>query len=541
MNNRNIFVRMLVVLAVAVAIIILVPRAASGQADPDVPPETAPSATPTAQADFQPAVSTTTPGAATSTPLATPQTGSLSFPTLEPTLPPLPLPPDVDPRVGGGQEDEDEEQPDDTPVYQSPVCYAAAERQRNPPRFLSLPFPADPQMEVFHGWRYTHNNQPQCGIDYGKRDASGALTGFPVLAAADGEACADHDGGGGCVSGFGDRVLIRHTVGGETYYTYYGHLEWVEPDIPVGDRSETIRVRRGQVIGFAGDTGTHADLHHLHFGIASPNFGWYDPYDLWEQSVIYPDPLGVNNLRAGVNSFWISNPPASSDRASHVGGPEASLPADALAAGSINLSEWTDILGRESGVVEVWIDGELRGEADFGPATDGDNSTFSWEWDTTEERNGPHTVRLVAFAEDSSIKPLLSATEDQVATFLITVQNPRGFVEQPAPDTYVSGVQTVTGWSTAENSDIRRVEIWINGERRGAARYGLPHAGAGGDYGLEWMWDTTDEPDGLYTLTVRAVAENGGSKALPSVRDSDQATISVIVQNRNAVPKWSIR
>jgi hypothetical protein len=397
-------------------------------------------------------------------------------------------------------------------------------------------------MQVFHGWRYTHNNQPQCGIDFGKRDAAGWLQSFPVLAVADGEACADRDDTSGrCVRGFGDRVLIRHTIDGETYYTYYGHLTQIDPAIPIGNRGETVRVRRGQVIGYASDTGTYGGSIHLHFGIAAPNFGWYDPYDLWGKAVLYPDPAGLNGLLSGSNYFWTTNPPSAAPRLDMVGGPQASVPADAIAAGNMDVSAWTEIAGRTSGVVEIWINGERRGEAEFGPRIEGDTSTFEWQWDTSQERNGPHRVRLIAYAEDSRETPLLTATEAQEANFLITIQNPRGFVEHPAPEDSVTGQVPIRGWALAEESEISAIEIWIDGEKRGEAAHSLPHEGAGGNYGFAWEWDTTRERDGPHRLVVRAVAANGGYKELPPAEDAQAAGLRVSVRNSEYIPRWTIR
>lgn len=366
--------------------------------------------------------------------------------------------------------------------------------------------------------------------------------GFPVLAVADGEACADSDtAGSGCVSGFGDRVLIRHTIDGETYYTYYGHLESIDPTIPIGSRSNTVGVLRGQVIGYAGDTGTFGGSIHLHFGVAAPSFGWYDPYDVYAKAVFYPDPLGQNELFSGTGHFWTTNPPSSSPSPDVIGGPEASLPADSLTAGVIDISAWTEILGRESGVVEIWINGERRGVAPFGPDINSENSIFSWEWDTTQERNGPHRIRLVAFGEDSRAKPTFTATESQQAVFLVSVQNPLGFVETPAVDDLVSGKLQITGWANVENSAIKTVEIWINGVRRGEATYGRPNRGAGGDFGFTWEWDTTTELDGTHEVIVRAVADNGGRRDLPPRFAVEEQSLLITIRNSESVDKWSIR
>lgn len=483
-----------------------------------------------------------------------PDVDSPSAPIVSTVLPELPLDalPDnpVAPTPPPGPTEEQRTNPgadlpgipgDGRPPTRLLPCYAAP-RLVNPPRFLTLPFPTDRRMEVFHGWLYTHNRHPQCGIDFGMRNEKDQLVGFPILAAADGEACADRDDtSGGCVRGFGDRVLIRHEVDGAVYYTYYGHLATIEPDIPIGSRSKTVHVKRGQVIGFAGDTGTFGGSIHLHFGIAAPSFGWYDPYDLWNVSAIYPDPMGVNSYLSGPNYFWTTNPPSSAVHPNVVGQPEASEPAHIITAGRMNVAAWTQILGRQTGTVEIWINGERRAEVVYGPSSRGEDSTFEWLWDTTRERNGPHTIRLKAKPEDSQEKAQFTATRSDEATFLIAVANPVGYVSNPRPAAIVEGTLPITGWVIVDQSKISAVEIWIDGEKRGDAVYGLPYTPENGNYGFLWEWDTRSELDGLHTIIVKVFAENGGSAELRSAYDIQQRYLVVSTENQSPGSEWVIR
>lgn len=144
-------------------------------------------------------------------------------------------------------------------------------------------------MNLQQGWVYTAPLPPgckgdstlHCGIDYieGTIDNSPTWQHFPVVAAADGEAC------GNCVDGPGNKVYIKHTVNGKAWYTYYGHLDWIAPWIPIGSRTNTVHVTRGSQIGTAGDRGTNSGWVHLHFGFTDGTacgkaFCWSDPYDL---------------------------------------------------------------------------------------------------------------------------------------------------------------------------------------------------------------------------------------------------------------------
>jgi len=174
-------------------------------------------------------------------------------------------------------------------------------------KFLTLPFPPDSEMRIQQGWRYTWESTPtHKGIDYikGSLDNSATWRSFPVVAAADGEAC------GNCVNGPGNKVWIRHTVGGLIYYTYYGHLSSIDNQIPRGSLNDTVHVQRGQVIGYAGDTGTTQGWVHLHFQLKNADNVPVDPYDLRDQRSSYPDPNGTNGRHSGANHYWTTNPPS---------------------------------------------------------------------------------------------------------------------------------------------------------------------------------------------------------------------------------------
>lgn len=176
------------------------------------------------------------------------------------------------------------------------------------PKFLTLPFPSDPHMKIQQGWLYDFNKvgcdstaYKHCGIDYVK-NVGGAWQSFPVLAAAEGEAC------GNCSGRVGNAVWVRHTVNGSTYYTYYGHLARIADNIPIGSQSTTVHVKPGDVIGMAGNSGAEDVGVHLHFQF-HVGANKYDPYDLWTTADKYPDPAGTNGKRSGTNDYWTSNPP----------------------------------------------------------------------------------------------------------------------------------------------------------------------------------------------------------------------------------------
>jgi murein DD-endopeptidase MepM/ murein hydrolase activator NlpD len=152
-------------------------------------------------------------------------------------------------------------------------------------------------MHVVQGWYYTWWGA-HLGIDFinGDLDNPDAWKTFDVVAAADGEACAN------CVDGPGNRVWIRHKIGDKVYYTYYGHLATIEPDIPY---STPVKVTRGQKIGTAGNTGTW--YIHLHFGVYNASRTPLDPYDLYtDRSQYYPNP---DYIKLGAHHLFMGDPP----------------------------------------------------------------------------------------------------------------------------------------------------------------------------------------------------------------------------------------
>ena len=185
----------------------------------------------------------------------------------------------------------------------------APSRQTGGARFLTLPF-NDPAIAVQQGWVYSWGTE-HYGTDYilGGPEIS-QLRQFDVVASADGYAC------GNCTSRQGNAVWIKHVIDGQTYYTYYGHLDSIESDIPTGNQQNTVFVKRGQKIGVSGSTG--ASTVHLHFQVNRPS-GPVDPYDLWSTNEPYMP--GCKTCEMGATYLWTTNPPSFASGQELPGGP----------------------------------------------------------------------------------------------------------------------------------------------------------------------------------------------------------------------------
>ncbi|WP_228548339.1 murein hydrolase activator EnvC family protein [Sporosarcina obsidiansis] len=121
--------------------------------------------------------------------------------------------------------------------------------------------PANGRYSSGFGWRVhpiTHAKKQHRGIDLS------APMGTPVVAAGDGVVSY-----AGQMSGFGNVIMITHSVSGEILTTVYGHLSSIST-------SSGQHVGKGQLIGAVGSTGFSTGPH-LHFEIHVGNFSGSGP------------------------------------------------------------------------------------------------------------------------------------------------------------------------------------------------------------------------------------------------------------------------
>lgn len=220
-------------------------------------------------------------------------------------------------------------------------------RLRHP--ILTLPFESG-LYEISAGWfygsldlvtKFAAHNQHR-GVDFN------LMRGTPVSAAASGWAIASYHQylfrnekdrrrfvrykGKLCGMGQGNFVIIYHPK--RRLFTQYGHLEKLNPAIPFYkpekkrglvqppvkkfqsrffNKKNAHRVKRGEVIGWVGDSGIIGgwDKPHLHFEVyryrdkegKKPEDSHLDPYDLYKTAKHYPWP-GHKRL-LGNNHLWV--------------------------------------------------------------------------------------------------------------------------------------------------------------------------------------------------------------------------------------------
>ena len=187
------------------------------------------------------------------------------------------------------------------------------------PQFLTLPFNAsDKHIAMQRAWWTLDPNTGTFtllhhGIDWvnGTRDVPITWKPFDVLAAAGGEACGAKTGQGGCFDDgeiMGNRVLIKHNVDGQIYYTFYNHLATIASNIPLNNVHRTVHVDAGDKIGVAGDSAS-VGLLHLHFELLGADMKPIDPYGIYGITDQYPDARGKNGKDAGKKNYFLTDPP----------------------------------------------------------------------------------------------------------------------------------------------------------------------------------------------------------------------------------------
>ena len=179
-------------------------------------------------------------------------------------------------------------------------------------KFLTLPFHAAATKRIEQGfyWAGCCHARYHGGIDYieGKLDRSATWKSFPVYAAAGGMACAQvASRQKGCISGVGNRVLIRTKVNGKVFYHYYGHFRTMVSRIPRG--GARVHVNRGDLLGYSGYSGDPCCVTHLHFQLMTADWKTIDPYGIYGTRSQYPNPARTNGRRNGSPSYWLGNPP----------------------------------------------------------------------------------------------------------------------------------------------------------------------------------------------------------------------------------------
>lgn len=170
--------------------------------------------------------------------------------------------------------------------------------------------------------------------------------------------------------------------------------------------------------------------------------------------------------------------------------------------------------------VEIFIDGKYHGKASYGlarsdvyrtyPQYKNSRSGYEYKLDTETLSAGVHTVSVhyVTKSGDIQIK------ETNINVIQIPFMQAR--IERPGPSAEVSGITKVSGWSLA-GSGVRKVEILVDGQVQGIARYGLKRSDVYKLFpeyktvnsGYRYSLNTKKLSEGQHVLAIRSIAKNG--------------------------------
>ena len=149
--------------------------------------------------------------------------------------------------------------PKPKPVYVAPVTGSYV---NNPNGTIQWPFPSAPVLSSY--------GPRGGGFHYGSDMFPGG--GTPIGAISDGVVTVAVAGS----TGWGNYVVVRHTINGQTVESLYAHMRWGSIGVAVGQQ-----VSVGQFLGAVGDSGRSFGEHlHLEIKVNGANV---DPY-AWLQA-----------------------------------------------------------------------------------------------------------------------------------------------------------------------------------------------------------------------------------------------------------------
>ena len=160
--------------------------------------------------------------------------------------------------------------------------------------------------------------------------------------------------------------------------------------------------------------------------------------------------------------------------------------------------------------VEFYLDDTLLGEDTSSP--------YSYDWDTTSESDGPHTIKVTAYniqstTAEAEISVVVNNSGDEYPTVSIT---------NPAADAIVSVAVSIKAEAT-DDVGIAKVEFYVDDVKVGEDT-SSPY---------EFTWDATKVEDGEKTIKV---------KAYDTIGQNVEASVEVTVDNNEEfsyVAKWT--
>ncbi|PLS04739.1 serine hydrolase [Neobacillus cucumis] len=182
----------------------------------------------------------------------------------------------------------------------------------------------------------------------------------------------------------------------------------------------------------------------------------------------------------------------------------------------------------KSGVakIDVLVDGTVAGQAVLGdaradvqkayPQYNNGKAGFHFPLNTTKYSEGKHTITIRETGKNGHVTTLSGKN--------ITIDNVKGYVDNPKSGTTLMGTKNVSGWCLDVNG-VSKIDVLIDGAVSGQAVYGDARADVlkafpqynNGKAGFHFPLDTTNYSNGKHTITIRETGKNGHVNTLSSI------------------------
>ncbi len=186
--------------------------------------------------------------------------------------------------------------------------------------------------------------------------------------------------------------------------------------------------------------------------------------------------------------------------------------------------------------IDVMVDGTVVGQAVYGdmrtdvlkayPQYNNGTAGFHYALDTTKFPDGKHTISIRVKGNNNRVTTLPNST--------ITIENTKGYMDNPVTGTKLKGIKTVEGWFLDE-SGVAKIEVLVDGAVVGQAAYGDARTDIlkafpqynNGAAGYHYVLDSTKYTNGQHTVSIRVTGNSGHVTTLPNS--------TITIENENPI------
>ncbi|MBT2658811.1 C39 family peptidase [Bacillus sp. ISL-18] len=275
----------------------------------------------------------------------------------------------------------------------------------------------------------------------------------------------------------------------------------------------------GKVVGQASYGDVRADVKKAYPDYNNGNAGFHYGLDTKKLS----NGTHTITIKETGKNGWTSTLPGRVVTVSNAKGALETPVTNEIAKGQYNVKGWY-LDQSHVAKIEVLVDGKVVGLASYGdvradvkkayPAYNNANAGYHYPLDTTKLADGVHSITVRETGRNRLVSILPTKT--------FTISNVRGYLDQPAANTTISGSKTISGWFLDE-STVSTIDVLVDGRVVGQAAYrdarpdvlkAYPEFN-NGNAGYHFVLNTLGFSNGKHTITIRETGKNGKVKTFP--------------------------